>query len=78
MFHDIKGEWREYSAICHFEKCRRKPIWFLYNHLKQILNCLICRWRGHKLVDCSSAGPDSGDMDHYCERCGQFWSVPLY
>lgn len=38
----------------------------------------ICKRYGHKLVDCSSAGPDSGDMDHACMRCGAYWHVPLY
>ena len=32
----------------------------------------------HEIEDCSSAGPDSGNMDHECVRCGQYWSVPLY
>ena len=37
-----------------------------------------CREDGHDLVDVSSAGPESGDMDHECRRCGEYWSVPLY
>jgi hypothetical protein len=37
-----------------------------------------CRRQGHDIVDCSSAGPDSGNMDHECRRCGQYWPVPLY
>lgn len=32
----------------------------------------------HVIVDCSSGGPDSGDMDHACSRCGQYWHVQLY
>lgn len=39
----------------------------------------ICEFYGdHDLVDCSEAGPDSGNMDHRCRRCGQYWSIPLY
>lgn len=38
----------------------------------------LCQTEGHKIRDCSSAGPDSGDMDHECVRCGRYWSVPLY
>lgn len=37
-----------------------------------------CYKYGHDLVDCSYVGPDSGDADHYCDRCGRYWSVPLY
>lgn len=43
-----------------------------------LLECTICRWRGHKIVDCSSAGPESGNMDHYCSRCLHHWDVTLY
>lgn len=39
---------------------------------------LWCCIVGHKIRDCSSAGPDHGDMDHECVRCGRYWSVPLY
>ncbi len=39
---------------------------------------LICKWKGHDLVDRSYGGPESGCMDHECSRCGQYWSVPLY
>lgn len=38
----------------------------------------ICKRRGHKVVDCSTAGPDSGNMDHCCARCDEYWSAPLY
>lgn len=39
---------------------------------------LVCRVRGHKWVDCSYAGPDSGNMDMECERCGYYDHIPLY
>lgn len=38
----------------------------------------LCDGIGHDIVDRSSAGPDSGNMDYECIRCGQYWSVPLY
>lgn len=37
-----------------------------------------CERYGHWLVDESSAGPDSGNMDHSCCMCDKFWSIPLY
>lgn len=37
-----------------------------------------CNQFGHKIIDCSSAGPESGNMDHACERCGEYWHIPLY
>lgn len=38
----------------------------------------ICREQGHDIEDCSSGGPESGNMDHECKRCGEYWHVPLY
>jgi hypothetical protein len=38
----------------------------------------ICKRYGHKLVDRSSAGPESGNADHDCSRCGEYWHWPLY
>jgi hypothetical protein len=37
-----------------------------------------CEQFGHDTVDVSTAGPDSGNMDHECRTCGRYWSVPLY
>ena len=37
-----------------------------------------CLLNDHEIVDCSTAGPDSGNMDHCCTRCGKYWSCPLY
>ena len=39
---------------------------------------LYCNRYGHKIEDRSYAGPDQGDMNHECVRCGMYWSVPLY
>lgn len=52
--------------------------WFYYLNNVSGLASYICKRYGHKLSDCSSAGPDSGNMDHECLRCGHYWSVPLY
>jgi hypothetical protein len=38
----------------------------------------ICKRYGHKVVDYSSGGPDSGNADHACIRCGVYWHRPLY
>lgn len=50
----------------------------LYLHIRYGFLSLICRWRGHKLVSHGSAGPEHGNDDHACTRCGRYWSVPLY
>lgn len=43
--------------------------WYTYQY---------CKAFGHKLYDDSSAGSESGNMDHGCERCGMYWHIPLY
>jgi hypothetical protein len=49
---------------------------YLYNAVG--LAPLVCKMFGHKLMDCSSAGPESGNMDYCCVRCDSYWHVPLY
>lgn len=39
---------------------------------------LVCRMRGHKIVDHSYGGPDTGCVDVECTRCGQNWYTRLY
>lgn len=51
--------------------------WFKYG-IPLIIKAGVCFSKGHRLHDCSTAGPDSGNMDHECIRCGRYWSVPLY
>lgn len=53
-------------------------LWSFCLGLRFLCLSLVCAVRGHKIRDCSTAGPDSGDMDHECTRCGRYWSVPLY
>lgn len=43
-----------------------------------IAKAITCFSQGHRAQDCSSAGPESGNMDHECVRCGKYWHVPLY
>jgi len=46
--------------------------------LRRAWDSAICTAFGHDLVDVGTGGPDSGNMDHECRRCGAFWRVPLY
>lgn len=39
---------------------------------------LICKIAGHKLVDHSCAGPDTGNVSIECTRCGFSHSATLY
>jgi len=50
-------------------------LWYCFS---QRWRMLLCKKFGHKVVDVSSGTPDSGNMDHECERCGEYWHVPLY
>lgn len=47
-------------------------------HLFATNGAEICEQLGHIIIDESSAGPDSGNMDWACAVCGLSASVPLY
>jgi len=57
-------------------------------HARQVANlaiamrdgwdAMLCAVHGHDWRDCSTAGPDSGNADRECVRCGLFVHVPLY
>ncbi len=38
----------------------------------------VCDREGHVWQDVSHAGPDGGDADHECQRCGLYVHVPMY
>lgn len=38
----------------------------------------VCDREGHVWRDVSHAGPNGGDADHECQRCGKYVHVPLY
>jgi len=51
---------------------------YLTDGTSSIVRATVCFAYGHRPEDCSTAGPDSGNMDHRCIRCGRYWHVPLY
>ena len=51
---------------------------FIIQDMYNLMISKVCDIKGHKLVDESYGGPESGCMDHSCNRCGQSWSVTLY
>lgn len=55
---------------------------FVFIHLvhgtARIVRAAVCFQSSHRLEDCSTAGPESGNMDHRCVRCERYWHVPLY
>jgi hypothetical protein len=86
----VRGEWQwrvqseymdshgwgadgEKNPVRRFQHLR---FWLYY--LGVIALRLRCALTDHDWEDCSTAGPDSGDMDHCCKRCGYYVSVPLY
>ncbi len=54
----------------------RYPLRWVYT--KTGLAQWICKRYGHKLIDMSWASPDSGNMDHECLRCGEYWKATLF
>ena len=76
----------DYRTICANEEKRATEVGFLlfkakgfiWYCTKHQIDGLLCKVFGHKLADRSVATTDSGNMDVECERCGQYWSNPLY
>jgi hypothetical protein len=51
----------------------------LFYHARQVARYLRCALgSGHRMVDDSAIGPESGTEAHYCERCGKSWSHTFY
>jgi len=67
-----------YEAWLEKRKPRFQRLRGLWELAKAVFKTLVCYIKDHDLEDCSSAGPDSGNMDHQCKRCGRYWHVPLY
>lgn len=94
IYHPILDAWSSYGYCtcidgegCEIEGARMKVMGFVFWMVRGYIHYLygwsglalwICKRYGHKLVDLSSAGPESGNMDHGCLRCGASWHVPLY
>ena len=69
--------WYEYDEP--YKPRLRSFIWpYVRNAIRQLVNRCVCFFKGHDLRDLSSAGPDSGNMDHECVRCGRYYRVTLY
>ena len=50
----------------------------LIANLAWLIEALECIMLDHEWVDCSSAGPESGDIDLRCRRCGYHVHHQLY
>ena len=51
---------------------------FIYDCVNQWCREKWCARYDHDWQDCSTAGPDSGNMDMYCRRCGFGFHHQLY
>jgi hypothetical protein len=74
----IRQLWEDYQMNRHYEGGRLNLFAFAADVVLHYTRTTICRYRGHAWVDCSYAGPDSGNMDMYCERCGYHFHHTLY
>jgi hypothetical protein len=71
---DLKMDWKIYKKSCNMFAEKPDIIVFITQNIKE----QICKRFGHKLVNDSSVGPESGNDNHYCNRCGEYWRVQLY
>ena len=79
MFERIKDELRWAKDSAFFEGFEFNRWEFFCYIVRQLFNEEVCRIKGHQWHDDEGyAGPDSGCMDHTCERCGLNHHVTLY
>lgn len=72
--------YKKHGWIPHedWKPTRFLPLSLAVGELAQICAVIKCAFAGHDLEDHSYGGPEHGNMDHSCKRCGRYWSVPLY
>ena len=77
-FKHVKRDWADWQYECHMEGERARLWSFAWARMSEVVRSIHCKICGHKIVDCSSAGPEGGNMDYECSRCGAYWRRPLY
>ena len=74
--------WKYLKHDYYFNKFHTENTYTIFHYIKDLfyeqIRRIICVIMGHKIVDDSYAGPESGDVSLYCERCGWHWSHILY
>lgn len=79
-YYDDMERWmeshHEYGCCPEDNLCSDFLYWLRYG--VHLLKRLRCRIFGHRWIDDSTAGPDSGNMDMYCPRCGEHFHHQLY
>lgn len=72
----------EYDGIPDVESVPRYIVWWVKNWIwfltRHQVDKLICKRRGHEVMDVSVAGPEGGDMAWECKRCGESGYTTLY
>ncbi len=83
----LRGEHSYYCMFLNMETCGQErplsyPLWLLRWGLPDEIHSrwlgLVCRVRGHDMVDHSHGGPDSGYESAECRRCGWGYHVQMY
>jgi hypothetical protein len=66
------------SYVDHEDGTKTTPLQIVVEMVKEIVAETICKIFGHKMVDHSYGGPDSGFVSVDCERCGYGVKTTLY
>ena len=74
----LKVNWEDYSFACGYDREKPSVVKFIGHAIKQKTLETVCEIKGHNWEDHSHAGPESGSMDMYCERCGLDFHQILY
>jgi len=85
MLEEAKKEYNlVYLYYCYLENKKKLPFWvwlvshFIRYEIEMKIRKIVCKRVGHKWIDTSCIGPDSGTESGHCERCGFHFSHTYY
>lgn len=67
-----------YERSCEGRGTLLSYVHSVYGHVHWLVGAIVCHFLDHAWEDASHAGPESGNMDMYCSRCGKTFHHQLY
>lgn len=66
----MKDLWDYHCMNRYYENKKPNVVVFAVEVLQSLRACVVCRVRGHDLIDEGYASPESGCIEITCKRCG--------
>jgi hypothetical protein len=80
MINYLRDDYAYFKFACTQDEAMPRFLFaaWMVGWLKMLARIAACATMGHKLVDDSYGGPESGYEGCYCERCGKSFGTVLY